>query len=200
MNRIDMTVAGRQVTVLVPDGLQNEQKMQALWLLAPEGEEAAVWLANTKAEEYAQTAKAILVCVPWDEQDGFYSQSLWTALHEKFPTLSEEPKGHRLLGLWDSAVRCLNLVFRYPERFCIVVAVCPETRDEGKDLLTAVKEYMASGKPRPRTVISDCPQGQGKTLGDAINAYGVDMHVHGERTLSGWDLMDAEIKSCLAHL
>ena len=200
MNKTHMMVAGKQVILLVPDSLSTEQKMQALWLIAPEGEDAEVWVKNTKVVEYAETAKAILICSPWDEQDTFYTETLWSALHEQFPALSDEPNGHRLLGLGESAERCLKFVFRYPERFCIVVAVCPTSRDDGEGLLGFVKDYMESGKTRPRTVISDCAEGEGKRMGDAINEYGVDMHVHAERPLSGWALMDAEVKSCLAHL
>lgn len=201
MEKIFLTVADKRVIVLVPDSLLTEQKMlQALWLVAPEGEDAEVWLKNTKAEEYAETAKAILACIPWEEQDEFYTQTLWTALHEQFPALSDEPNGHRLLGLGNSAERCLKFVFRYPDRFCIVVAVCPTSCDNGKELLGIVKEFVESRRPHPRTVISDCAEGEGKHMGEAINEYDVDMHVHAERLLSGWALMDAEIKSCLAHL
>lgn len=200
MKTVRMMVADKQVIVLVSDALLAEQKLQALWLIAPEGEDSAVWVKNTKAMEYAETAKAILVCAPWDEQDMFYTETLWTALHERFPALSNEPNSHRLLGLEGSAERCLKFVFRYPERFCIAVAVCPTSCDDGKELLGFVKNYMETGKTRPRTVISDCVEGEGKRMGDAINEYGVDMHVHAERPLSGWALMDVEIKSCLAHL
>lgn len=200
MNKVHVAVADKGAIVLVPDAVSTEPVMQALWLIAPEGEDAESWLKNTKAAEYAETAKAVLVCAPWDEQDTFYTETLWNALHERFPTLSDSPNGHRLLGLGLSAERCLKFVFRYPERFCIVVAVCPISRDGGRELLALVKNYMESGKPRPRTVISDCAEGEGKRMVDAINEYGVDMHVHAERPLSGWALMDAEIKSCLAHL
>lgn len=201
MEKVTLFVSGKQVIVFVPEGLFAEEKtMHALWLLAPEGEDAEVWVNNTKVTEYAETAKAILVCTPWDEQDGFYTQALWTALHERFSSLSYEPKAHRLLGLGDSAERCLKFVFRYWDHFCIAVAVCPTSQDDGKELLGFVKEYMESGRPHPRTVISDCAEGEGKRMGDAINEYDVDMHVHAERPLFGWALMDAEIKSCLAHL
>ncbi len=200
MNNVRMTVAAKQVIVLVPDHLAAERKLQALWLIAPEGEDAETWIRNTNVLEYAETAKAVLICAPWDDRDLFYTETLWPALHEKFPALSNEPNGHRLLGLKNSAERCLKLVFRYPDRFCIAVAVCPTSCDDGKELLGFVKEYMQAEKARPRTVISDCTGGEGKRMGDAINRYGVDMHVHAERSLTGWALMDAEIKSCLAHL
>lgn len=59
---------------------------------------------------------------------------------------------------------------------------------------------MESRKPSLRTVISDCAEGEGKRLGEVIDEYGVDMHVHAERPLFGVTLMDAEIKSCFAHL
>lgn len=200
MKTVQMKVADKQVVVLVADDLMEEQKLQALWLIPPKGEDAAVWVNNTKVEKYAENAKAILVCVPWDEQDMFYTETLWNALHEHFPALSDEPNDHRLLGLADSAERCLKFVFHYPERFNIAVAVCPASNDGCVELLGFIKEFVATGKKCPRTVISDCVKGDGECMGNAINKFGVDMHVHANRPLSGWALMDAEIKSCLAHL
>lgn len=196
-----LTAGGKQVTVLAPDSLDAGQgSLQALWLIAPEGEEAGVWLTKTKAAEYAETAKALLVCAPGEKEDGFYTQVLWTALREQFPALPDAPDSHRLLGLNDSGERCLKFVFRYPERFCIAVAVCPTSADNCRELLALVKAHMEAGKPRPRTVISDCAEGRGKSMGEAINKYGVGLHIHAERPTGGWDLMDAEIESCLAHL
>lgn len=195
-----MMVAEKPVVVLVPDALQEEKKLQALWLIPPKGEDAAVWANNTKVEKYAENAKAILVCTPWEEQDTFYTETLWSALHEHFSALSDEPNDHRLLGMADSAERCLKFVFRYPERFNIAVAVCPASSDDCMELLGLIKDFAANRKKCPRTVISDCAEGDGERMGNAINKYGVDMHVHANRTLSGWALMDAEIKSCLAHL
>lgn len=201
MKTLNLTAAGKQVAVLVPDSLASgQEELQALWLIAPKGEDAGIWLEKTKAGEYAETAKALLVCAPGEKEDSFYTQALWTVLHEQFPALSDAPGGHRLLGLNDSAERCLKFVFHYPERFCIAVAVCPTSGDNYRELLTFVKDYMETGKPRPRTVISDCAGGQGKNMGEAINEHGVGLHIHAERPAGGWELMDAEIKSCLAHL
>lgn len=200
MSQVCMTVAGKQVVVLVPETLIGNQTLQALWLIAPEEDTSQVWVNNTKVVEYAETAKAILICAPWDEQDVFYTETLWTALHDQFPSLSCESGHHRLLGFRDSAERCLKFVFRYPDLFCVAVAVCPISHDDSKELLGLVKDHVKTGKAYPHTVISDCAEGNGKSMGDAINKFGVDMHVHAERSLTGWALMDAEIKSCLAHL
>lgn len=201
MKKIEITAGGLTAIVLISEALEKDaEKLQALWLIAPKGTDADVWLKNTDAEVYAETAKAILVCAPGTADSAYYTDTLWDALHQQFPALSAAPRDHRLLGVGESAERCLKYAFCYPDRFQVVVAVSPTSSDENAELLAAVQAYMATGRDWPRAVISDCPEGEGRQTGETINAFGVGLHVHGERPVSGWELMDAEIKSCLAHL
>jgi hypothetical protein len=199
MTTLHLTVSEKQVIVLVPEH-PVQKDLQALWLLAPEGEGAEIWLRNTTCAQCERTDKAILVCAPGVTEDLFYTQQLWSALQQTFPKLSDAPGARRLLGLGDSAERCLKFVFHYPERFNIAVAVCPTTADQCRALLSYVEAYRESERPWPRTVIADCAQGMGQQMGDTINQHGVGLHVHAQRASQGWELMDEEIKSCLAHL
>lgn len=201
MKKFELFTGEKTAIVLMPDSLCGAQeKIQALWLIAPEAMTADVWLEKTAAGEYAETAKAILICAPGVNEDSYYKETLWDALHEKLPALSCEAGDHRLLGVGESGERCLKYVFRYPEQFKVAVAVSPVSSDGGAELLSSVQAYQAAGRPWPRAVISDCAEGAGKAMGEAINAFGVGLHIHAERPVSGWELMDMEIKSCLAHL
>ena len=190
-------VENETIITLMPEGIAAQY--QVIWLIAPEGDSARAWLENTSVCEYAETSKAMLMCLPGGKADDFYSEKVWDELFKQYPDVNNAKMARRLIGLGDGAVTALNLVFTRPEKFFVAVAVCP-TWSGKTDVISNAGKYRESSEEIPRLVISDNAAGKGRELGDAINEFGFGMHVYSDRECFGWALAGQEVESCLAHL
>lgn len=203
MTKLNLCVNGNRITVLVPENLAGRtgrDSDRAVWLIAPEGSDASVWLEKTNVEQHAQEAKGIIVCLPWVKDDSFYTRDAWITVHDSLPRLSEKAVDNRILGYADSAMRVLEFLFTYSDRFSTGVSVCPKAGDGLDALAAAACEHMKTAVKEPHIAIADMPGGEAETIGAAINAHGVGAHVHANRPAGGWQLVDTELANCLAHL
>lgn len=196
MNTINIKVKAEDILVYSPE----EKVSHALWLIAPDGEKAAVWEEKTGVKDLADNAKAVIVCIPGGMAPEFYTKELKTALHDQLPWLSDDAGSRRLIGLGTSVYTCFELVFNCSETFGICVCVSPEKDPKEDKVLASAESFAASGQKTPRMVIADSADGYGRELGEKINAFGFGMHVHSERENAGWILAEEEVRSCMAHI
>lgn len=187
----DMAIA------IIPDGLQSPYR--SVWLIASKGESAREWLEKTAAGKYAESAKAMILCLPGGKDDGFYAYDAWESINTNLPDADMSREAIRLIGLGEGAVTVLNLAFKYPDRFFTAVAVSPDYSSDA-EIISNAEKYIEMNSSVPHLVICDCKDGKGGALGDAINRLGYGMHVHDNRMHLGWALADEEISNCLAHL
>ena len=206
MNKTVIFIGEAEIIAFEPDGLAERtgrQTDRGVWLIAPRGEKADAWVKNTPVEELAAEAKALIFALPGIEDDAFYTEDAWKALHDRFPRLSALPTENRLIGYGDSASLALRFVFQRHDRFTTAVAVCPTAVDGGESFKGIAAAFMAAKAPDadvPHIAIADTAEGQGTSIGAAINTAGVNAHVHGERPVGGWELAAKELGASLAHL
>lgn len=200
MIKKSLKVGKTYVEVLLADNYAEQEKMVVLWLVAPEGTDAQIWFEKTDLVKYEEESGAAVVCAPGGQTEGFYADEMREAVFSEFKSLGSDMVEHRILGLEESGYMALEIAFKYAEKFGACVAVCPKNAEDGESLVDIIKCCQANGKGRPRSVISDTPEGQGEAIGNKINDLNVDCHVHAGREVSGWKLMDFEIMNCMAHL
>lgn len=203
MTKLNLCVNGHKIVALVPEKLAERTGRdtdRVVWLLAPQGEECTVWFEKTKVEEYAKDAKGVIVCLPWAENDGFYINEALATVRDTLPRLSYEPNDNRMVGYADSAMRVLRFLFAHSEIFRTGVCVCPKAGDGLEALAAAACEHMKTAEKEPRMAIADTAGGEAAQIGAAINVSGAGAHVYPDRPVGGWELVDIELKNCLAHL
>ncbi len=206
MKKLNLTVDGNELILLVPPQLPERTGRDtdmALWLISPVGEKAEAWLENTRAEQYAEEAKAVLLLLPGVEEDSFYTGKVWAEVHGALPRLSEARKDHRLVGFGSSGERCLRMVFQYPDKFLTAVAAAPRSEDGMASLKAAADSWFhdRSGEmTQPHVAISDVPEGEADAFADVLRQHGMEIHSHPDRPFDGWPLADQELKNTLAHM